>query len=504
MFPQPVLDAFGAAPDHPVFEHGSRIVRGGEVLEIIGRLAAGMRDVGLGRGRGVAIATAVSPEAFAAHIAAHTLGCRVVGIRPGYPHRQLAHVLGAGIDAVVVDPTTATGELVEAAWPATVLSLGACDIPSVDLLASPAADLSSTVDARADDVARLVYTSGSTGQPKGCMHTYGAMSDLSLWRRDRWCPGTVQLAERTERYLLFGTLGSVVVMEFLALCLLNGGTAVIPDPDPVFPRVIERHRITATIMTVPRLYQLLSSLDEVDLGTLRGVMVSGSPLPPRRLAEATELLGPVVFQNYGQSESGSLTMLTPQDIASGSARALSSVGRPHSHIEVSIRDADGRPVRGGAVGEIHVRPFLMSGYWNDPEQTADVLVDGWLRTRDLGRLDDDGYLHLAGRARDVIIVNALPYYAGPIEQALATHPDVAQAYVVGAPDEHTGEAVHAYVVPTASRILDLDALAKLVRAELGEACVPKTITLVSEAPTAPSGKPDKRALLTLYPPATPG
>jgi fatty-acyl-CoA synthase len=126
-------------------------------------------------------------------------------------------------------------------------------------------------------------------------------------------------------------------------------------------------------------------------------------------------------------------------------------------------------------------------------------VDGWVRTRDLGHLDEKGFLHLGGRARDVIIVDALPVYAGPIEEVLSALPDVDQAYVVGAPDERHGEAIHAFVVPRRGATPERKALSAAIRAALGEASVPQTIEFVPEVPMAESGKPDKRALLTLYP-----
>lgn len=210
-------------------------------------------------------------------------------------------------------------------------------------------------------------------------------------------------------------------------------------------------------------------------------MAAGSPLPPHRLAEAAELLGPVMYSSYGQTETGGLTALTPADIAGG---VLSSVGRPLPGVEVTTSE-----------GEILVRtPQQMCGYLGEPELTAEVMAPGgWVRTRDLGRLED-GYLYLTGRAREVIIVDALPVYAGPIEQVLAARDDVDQAYVVGAPDEHSGEAVHAFVVPGAGRVLDHGALRAAVAAELGESSVPATITELGDVPVAVSGKPDKAAL----------
>lgn len=459
-----------------------------------------LREAGLGPGNGIAVFTAVSPEAFAAHLALYALGCRVVGLRAGYTPRQLAHVLGLGIDTLLVDPSTLTSELLRAAGSIRLVSLGPC-LAGADLLAHPDDGRPLTVTARLDDIAALFFTSGSTGQPKGCAMSYRALTTHWSWKEPHdWSPVACELAARFERHLLFGTLTSLVVMEFLALCLLGGGTAVIPeeDPAPLFPYAIERHRITSSIVTVPRLYRMLDVLrdEPVDVSSLRALMVSGSPISPGRLADALAQLGPVVYQGYGQTEAGSISMLSPDDIARCPNRALSSVGRPHPDVEISVRDSDGQEVTRGETGEIHVRSqYLMTGYWEQPEETRDTLRDGWLRTRDLGHLDEEGLIHLVGRTRDIIIVNALVVYAGPIERVLAEHPDVDQAYVVGAPDDLTGEAIHAFVVPSLGRTADRDALFALVRAELGEESVPRTITEVSSVPVAASGKPDKRALL---------
>lgn len=461
-FPDSVIRVLLADSDRIAVEHGPRTVTRGELLAMIGTVAAGLRAAGLGPGSGVAMELDVSPESLAAYLAAYASGCRVVGVRPGLSQTQERHVIDNDVEQVLTDETVA------------------------ELLRGP--DEPVVVRARPQDVARLVHTSGSTGRPKGCTQTYGALSEHWSW--GAWSPETADLAGRMDRYLFFGTLASAVVQDLLALCLLHGGTAVIPELDdgPLFPGVIERLRISASIMNVPRLYQMLAALrdEPVDTSSLRALIVAGSPLVPHRLAEAVERLGPVVFQSYGQTETGALAILTPRDIAAG---VLDAVGRPHSRVEIDIRD-----------GEIFTRsPYQMSGYWQDPEQTAEVLVDGWVRTRDLGHLDAQGFLHLTGRTRDVIIVDALPVYAGPIEQVLASLPDVDQAYVVGTPDDRRGEAVHAFVVPRDGRVPERAALSAAVREALGESSVPQTIEFVPEAPIAPGGKPDKRALLALYP-----
>ena len=494
-FPQSLLDTLWTSPDRPAFEHGRRTVSRRELVEIIRRLAAAMRSVGLGPGRGIAICTAVSPEAFAAHMAAHALGCRVVGVRPGYTAKQIAHILGMQIDAVLVDASTATPELRQATGSAQMLSLGPCPA-AVDLLALPD-DGRSLAVTRPEDVALLNFTSGSTGEPKGCARTYRAFGAHLLWQQPPdWSPITRELAARFERYLLFGTLSSLVVMEFVGPCLLGGGTAVIPEQDtrPLFPYAIARYRITGSIITVPRLCQMLDLLrdEPIDVSSLRALMVSGSPLSPRRLAQAMERLGPVMYHGYGQTEVGTISILTPGDYA----RYPTALGRPHPGIDISVRNDEGERVPKGQTGEIYVRsPSQMAVYWGQPEETRDVLRDGWVRTRDLGRVDEEGFIYLTGRTRDVIIVNALVIYAGPIERVLASHADVAEAYVVGTQDDKTGEAIHAFVVPADGRVPDHDAITALVRAELGEDSVPKTITEISSVPVNAAGKPDKRALL---------
>ncbi|WP_405088045.1 class I adenylate-forming enzyme family protein [Microbispora sp. NBC_01389] len=512
-FPRVLLEALRSAPAGPAFEQGDRTVSRGELLDLIGHMAGAMREAGLRPGRGVAVRTGVTPEAFAAQIAAHVLGCRVVAVKPGYTPRQLAHVLGAGVDAgvdtgvdaVIVDPASATPEVLGAAGAATVLSLGpVAGVPAaVDILTTPGGGGSPipAVAARPDDMALLTFTSGSTGEPKGCALTYRALGAHWSWPRV-WSSVEPGFVDRFGRHLLFGTLASQVVLDFLAPCLLGGGTVVIPEDDgrPLFPYAVERHRITSAIVTPPRLCRMLDLLREerADVGSLRMMMVAGSPISPHRMREAADRLGPVVYQGYGATEAGMITILNPGDLG----RAPASVGRAHPSVEISVRDEEGRPVETGRTGEVHVRsPFLMAGYWGQPEETRDVLRDGWLRTRDLGRLDDEGLLYLAGRTRDVVIVNGIVVYAGPVERVLAGHPDVAEAYVTGAPDERTGEAVHAFVVPVPGRAPDPAVLTALVRAELGVDSVPRTITTVPGVPVAASGKPDKRALLERHPPA---
>ncbi len=462
LFPTPVLDALRSTPGRTAFEVGPRTVTYGELLAMVRLLTGALRRAGVSRGAGVGLVLSLSPEAYAAHLAAHALGCRVAAARPGWSLRQLSQALDQ-VDVVVADqpvdrPALALDELLAGAG-------SAAEDGPIPALARP------------DDVARLTFTSGTSGAPKACAHTYRAIS--LAYQRDHWAPALARLMTRFQRCLIAENLAGPVMFTYLGRTLVAGGTAVLPDGLEV-PRAIERHRVTAALMPPARLHRMLDA--PADLRSLRAVVIGGSPAGPHLLRAATQRLGPIVWQGYGQGEAGVISMLTPKDIITGHD---DTVGRPMPAVQVAERD-----------GEIYVRsPHLMIGYWNDPEQTREVLHDGWLRTRDLGYLDDEGYLRLTGRARDVIMVNAEVCYAGAIERVLAEHPQVAQAYVVGAPDQETGEAVHAFVVPAGGSAPDDDALRALVRERLSANSVPATVKVITEVPLGPGGKPDKNALL---------
>ncbi|MFI6348330.1 AMP-binding protein [Streptomyces sp. NPDC050560] len=502
VFPGPFIEALRAAPDEPAFEYRSTTVTRAEVLRLTGRFAAALAAAGLGRGSTVALAADVSPRTFAVQIAAHTLGCRVIGLRPGLTPAHLGLVLSGGgaaadgdtgVDAVLTDGAAERPELVAAAGERPVLEFGH------DLLDPHPEPAELTPAGDPESVAMIHLTSGSTGRPKGCEITYGAMSRHWSWAPSEWTPRTRALAAHYGRYLLFGTLTSAVIFEHLGLCLLGGGTAVIPDPPPSFPEVFERHRVTACLMTVPRLHQVLDTLRTrpVDTSSLRVLLVAGSPLPPHRFAEATELIGPAVHQGYGQTETGMLALLTPRELAApeGGAAPFDSVGRVMDTVDVTVRDEQGDTLPPGTEGELWVRaPGAFRGYWGDQEETGEVLRDGWIRTRDLGSVDAGGLIRLTGRARDVIIINAIVHYAGGMERVLASHPGVDQAYVVGVPDDHTGEAAHAFVVPRAGHHPDPTELTALLVAQLGAASAPASLTFIDAPPVNAVGKPDKRAL----------
>jgi fatty-acyl-CoA synthase len=454
LWPQPLLDAIATRGPAPLFEHGDRVVSGDEMMSLISRIASGLRASGVRPGDGVVMHLGVAPETFAAIVAAFAVGARVAGVRTD----QLQHVV-----------TTSGGLLID-------------DSRLPSLLAFDEQPL--VVAGRPDDIARIVYTSGSTGLPKGCCQTYAAISRREQAEPSRWSPGTRAFAERMSRFLVFGSLSAQVMFEYSVLAVAAGGVLVAAEP-PIYPEAVAKLRATAGVIPVGRLHQLVKSqrAEPADLSSLRGLMVSGSPIEPARLADALDVLGPVLFNGYGQTEAGLIAMITPDELLS-SPSLLSSVGKPPDGVAAEVRD-----------GELYVRtPWQSSYYFDDPAETAEVFVDGWVRTRDLASFSQDGYLRLKGRARDVIIVQAELVYAGPIERVLASSPAVAEAYVVGRPDEDSGEAVHAFVVAAPDRTPSVAELRALVAERLGPKAVPVTVNLIDAVPVAPSGKPDKNAL----------
>ncbi|WP_326569545.1 fatty acid--CoA ligase family protein [Amycolatopsis rhabdoformis] len=471
VYPQALLDALAQNPDALAFEHGSRRLTRGEVLDLIGRFVAGLRAAGVSQGDGVGLATGVTPEGWAALIAAQVLGCRAVGVRAGLPEEHLRAVVGDL--AVVVTDSSFPGTSVESLLSAPFEEPVPCGRP--------------------EDIGWVVFTSGSTGLPKGVAYSFGALTAQGIEHRASESPA--DLADRYRRFLLFGTLTSAVMITHLRSCLLAGGTVVIPAELPDFPEILPRLDITAALTTVPRLYRILDVLrtSEVDLSGVRMLMVAGSPVAPGLMAEAFSRVGPGMQQAYGQTEAGKLAVLTPDDVAAFPS-SLGSVGRPLAGVSISVRSSSGDAVPDGVSGEIFVRtPGQFSGYWANPSSTSSVLVDGWVRTQDIGHFDADGFLHLTGRTRDVVIVNAVIHYTGPIERALAEDPSVDQAYVVAVPDEATGERAEAFVVAAPGQAPDLAALRAVVAGFVGE--VAASVKVIDEVPVAASGKPDKAALL---------
>jgi acyl-CoA synthetase (AMP-forming)/AMP-acid ligase II len=233
--------------------------------------------------------------------------------------------------------------------------------------------------------------------------------------------------------------------------------------------------------------------------TLQAIAYGGSAIAEPTLRRAMEVFGCDFYQGFGQTESSAgLTYLTEVDhrrALDGHPALLASCGRALPGTQISIVDEAGRPVPVGEVGEIIAHgPQLMPGYWNRPEDTARALRGGWLWTGDAGSLDADGYLTVRDRIRDMIVSGGENVYPREVENVLISHPAVAEAAVIGVPDDRWGEAVHAVIVPAGDAALDVDDVLAQCRARLADFKVPRGVTLVVELPRNAMGKVRKDEL----------
>ena len=327
------------------------------------------------------------------------------------------------------------------------------------------------------DVVYLMSTSGTTGSPRAAMLTRDGQwgNALGLALEQRLSPEDVHLATMP----LYHVGGRALVLSHtLRGCTVHLHDAF--DADAVAAE-IERHRITTT-QVVPTMIAWLLDAQPRDLSSLRLIWYASAPMPVELLRRGLERFGPIFVQGYGQTESGPLaTVLTPAEHDPG-AEHLASAGRAVPGVEVRIED-----------GEILIRsPFNMTGYWRNPELSAETLKDGWLHTGDLGRLDERGYLYIVDRKKDLIISGGENIYPREVEEVLYAHPGVREAAVIGVPDEVWGESVKAVVVPVGD--LAPDELIAFCRTRLARYKCPKAVELRAELPRTPSGKVLKREL----------
>jgi long-chain acyl-CoA synthetase len=262
--------------------------------------------------------------------------------------------------------------------------------------------------------------------------------------------------------------------------------------------VVRDRGVTNTWMVPTQIVMLTDAAERAgitgaDLPTLQYVVYGGAPMTPAAITRALGRFGSVFVQLFGQGETPmTATVLRRQDHV---PELLGSAGRARPGIEVRIVGDDGAPVPAGQVGELVVRgPSVMTGYWKRPEATAEAIVDGWLHTGDLGRMSDDGIIHLLDRAKDMIISGGSNVYAVEVEDVLATHDSVAEVAVIGVPDDLWGELVVAVVVPAAGAELDVAALDALARSRLAGYKVPRRYEQIEALPRNAYGKVPKREL----------
>ncbi|MBB5872579.1 acyl-CoA synthetase (AMP-forming)/AMP-acid ligase II [Allocatelliglobosispora scoriae] len=485
------------APDGRRFTYAE--VRAGVVTMASALWANGVRP-----GTAIGVLARNPPESLFLQLAAHLMGCRTAWIANNAPPRFRAGFLALSqVDVFVYDTQTvpAMGEGLAATAPGVPVLCFGPDGLGPDLAAFPRADELPFDPAEVTfEPSSLFQTGGTTGSPKLVHHHqkfFFALQDLAA--------AYIASGEPRLRHLLIAGTWHVSAQTAAFMTLFAGGTLFLHDGleyEP-FLRTIEGERINSTLLSPGFFYELLDHplLAQTDTSSLRTFSVAGSAAAPARLSQAIDKLGPVLRVVYGMSESPFIAALPDLNVDPAHPERLASCGVPYGDIRVEIRDADGKVVEPGQVGEIWIAgSLLMAGYWGMPELTAETIVDGWLRTGDAGKVDEYGYLYVVDRYKDMIVtgLSSTNVFCRPVEDVMAAHPEVRAAAVIGVPHPDMGESIYAYVVTTPGATVTGAELRAMVAAEFNDVWAPREVEFIDEFPYTDSGKVDKRALRDRY------
>ncbi|MGA7758726.1 MAG: AMP-binding protein [Ilumatobacteraceae bacterium] len=490
------------------------------VLDLIGQIGHVLvNDLGVTKGDRVAIAMRNYPEWIATFAAITAVGAVAVPMNAWWQTDEMVFALDDCGAAIVVTDADRLNRLREAepgSVAARVVTVreGAeardddwLDVVDLESLLEPGAELPD-IDIDPDDDATILYTSGTTGHPKGAVSTHRAVTSSLMAFAAR--NAVTNLAdppsdadEPTEKIQpalmlcvpLFHVTGLVPVMLG---AFVNGSKLVMTyrwDPDRAL-ELIERERVTNFVGVPTMSWDLLEAptFAERDTSSLRSVGGGGAPMPAElvkriddNFARGRPSLGYGMTETnaYGPGISGSDFMAHP-----------TSTGRTVPVMDIRVTDPLGEELPRGETGEIWFRgPMLIRGYWNRPDATADTIVDGWLRSGDIGRVDDEGFVYVSDRAKDMVLRGGENIYCAEVEAAIYEHPAVYEAAVYGIPHERLGEELACHVMVKPGATLDVGELQRFVGERLANFKVPTTVTIVTEQlPRNASGKILKREL----------
>ncbi|MFF4098960.1 AMP-binding protein [Streptomyces sp. NPDC001903] len=488
-----ILDALEKEPGREALVYRDRRVTAGELRGLVHGMARALRSQGVRRGQTVTLLAGNLPETIAARYAAGLLGCAVNHLYAGLSADVHADILrDVETRTLIVDPAygARAAELARRVPLERVLLLGAGAAVGPDLVELAAEESGEALAgaAQPQDICTIRHTGGTTGHPKAICTTFEQLVSI----------GPDWSEEGRIRALVCTTLAHAAGL-MADTALRRGGTVVLLDEFEAGAvlTAIESERISHLFLLPPLLYQLMDhpAIDRTDTSGLRMLTYGGCASSPTRLAAAIRRFGPVLNQFYGQNEAGGISILSPQDHDPQRPELLRTAGKIMEGVEVAIRDPDGRHLPAGEHGEICVRSrHVMKGYWKQPELTAEVLRDGWLHTGDIGFLDADGYITIVDRLKDMIVVVGGHVYTVELEDVLNSHPQVLQSAVLGVPDAHRMERVHAVVVRTPGGDVGEEELRALVRNRKGAMYEPASIDFTDALPLTDAGKPDKKLL----------
>jgi long-chain acyl-CoA synthetase len=493
-------------PDESALIDGEERVTWAELDAESNRIAQALRARGIGRDSRVGLLDQDSWRSFAVVFGVAKAAACTVGINWRLSAPEIAFQLDdAGVEILFTGP-----ELFQRAREVQALSrslravvaLRGSDPAFTDLerWLGAASTAEPGLPVARDDLAVQMYTSGTTGKPKGVMLAHRSFFAVVAGMRtagDPWIgfgPDDVNLLAIPSFHI--GGL-------WWAMTGMNAGATSVVLPAFAGWKVLQaitRHRVTRACL-VPAMLQVCRSEPDcarTDFASLRTIVYGGSPIPRANLEAAMRTFGCEFAQIYGLTETGNTAVcLRPADHRR--AELLAAAGRPYPGVEIKVVDAAGAPLPVGAVGEICIRsPANMLGYWQQPAATAATLRDGFVHTGDAGHQDADGYVHVSDRLKDMICSAGENLYPAEIESALCAHPAVLEAAVIGVPDDRWGELPKAIVVLRPGTSASAGEILAHVRAQLADFKVPRSVEFAAVLPRTPSGKIQKHVLREPY------
>ncbi len=481
----------------------------GEVDARVNRLANALLALGLQRGDRVAALLDNSPRAIETRFALMKAGLCMVALNVRQVAEEHAYILNDSDSRVLIlDADYApVWEEIQPQCPAVShVMVTAADTPYLDYEAvmASASEVAPEVMVGLGDLERIAYTSGTTGRPKGIMKTLG--NDLARLRNDFL--NEDQLTGPDDVMLNVAPLTHAARVLFRKHYLKGARNIILNRFDEATVlQTIERERVTTAMVVPTMLIRLVAHprVRDYDVSSLQRVFFGTAPMPPETFDRAISIFGNVFRQNYGLSEATQPVLsLTPQDLVgvddATRQQRLASAGRPALGVEVRIANASGEAVSRHEEGELLIRgEIVMAGYWKNPEATREVIDrEGWLHTGDLARQDDDGFITIVGRIKDMIISGGFNVYPREVERVIETHAGVQEVAVVGVPDATWGESVAAFVVPRHGAELTPDAIIDLCKVHIASYKKPQVVEIVDELPKNFQGKILKRVLLEQY------
>ena len=479
---------------------GGRWYRSGDMNRKSNRLSAGLVKLGIKPGDRVVVLMPNSPDVGVCYVALWRAGAVATPAMFLLTDIEVRHIVESSEAVAIITAP----ELMDKAKAATtgldcvkwLISTGPTEEGVVSLADLELDGPSTIVNRDATDLAALMFTGGTTGRAKGVM-----LSHENLWFCGKasydssYQPGVNRSLVPLPLAHSFGLIVTVVGMHSV-----EPGVAVLQswfDPTD-FLQAIQEHKLQGAPV-VPSMLQILlmMPLENYDLSSLKYLVCGAAPLAAEVAKEIERRIPSVeVREGYGCTESGAVVSTNPPG-----KRRLGSVGLPLQGYEVRIVDNDDVDVPRGESGEVIVRSKgVMLGYWKSPDVTADTLKDGWLHTGDIGKLDEDGYLYIVDRKKDLVIRGGFNVFPRDVEDALLEHPSVAAAGVVGKPDQKLGEEVVAFVSLKTGEAVSEQDLIEFAKSKVGAHKYPREVHVVDLIPLTPVGKVDRKSLRKLVTP----